>query len=236
MPRVKPDLKRPTCEASPSLDIRHLHREGLLYPGSTFVCTWTSPHGQPLARVDVTVSGEELLLEWKSTSQRILITWTVLPLSPNCRGTRPWFLCPQPTANGEPCGRRCEVLYRSDDSPYFACRICGHLAYACQSESDSARSVRRAGKARLRLARAVHAAAEVVGGRVNLFDPLPVRPPWKCRRVYARLLSAAQHATEACWGLQQPDRPVQGRDAIGRYFPLPEGVIRYRMPASRRRN
>jgi hypothetical protein len=61
----------------------------------------------------------------------------------------------------------------------------------------------------------VHAAPDA-----NLFDLFPARPPWKYRRVYARLLSAAQRAVERCWELQQPGRPTQGRDAKGRHLPI----------------
>ena len=46
------------------------------------------------------------LAEWKSTEQRVSITWT------NCHfgGRRPWFTCSAHT-NGRYCGRRVAVLY-----------------------------------------------------------------------------------------------------------------------------
>ena len=55
------------------------------------------------------------LAEWKSTEQRVSITWT------NCHfgGRRPWFTCSAHT-NGRYCGRRVAVLYLTGKS--FACR------------------------------------------------------------------------------------------------------------------
>ena len=51
------------------------------------------------------------LAEWKSTEQRVSITWT------NCRfgGRRPWFTCSAHT-NGRYCGRRVAVLYLAGES------------------------------------------------------------------------------------------------------------------------
>ena len=76
------------------------------------------------------------LAEWKSTEQRVSITWT------NCHvgGRRPWFTCSAHT-NGRYCGRRVAVLYLAGES--FACRKCYGLAYASQQGGLLFRDLRK---------------------------------------------------------------------------------------------
>jgi hypothetical protein len=100
-------------------------------------------------------------------------------------------------------------LYASGRNPYFACRKCRRLAYAIEQENPRDRSIRRARKARLRLR-----------GSPNLLDELPARPKGMHTHTYARLWGKALIAAERCWGMQRPRRPVQGRDAKGRYLPI----------------
>ena len=81
------------------------------------------------------------LAEWKSTEQRVSITWT------NCHfgGRRPWFTCSAHT-NGRYCGRWLAVLYLTGES--FACRKCYGLAYASQQGGLLFRNLRKAHAAR----------------------------------------------------------------------------------------
>jgi hypothetical protein len=184
-----------------ALDIRYLHREALPHPGQTLHCTW-SRDGKPIASIAVSLTADAVPItfewrprdtgEWTSSPQCLPVTWTALhPLSPHCRGIRPWFLCPQITANGQTCGRRVAVLYASGGRPYFACRKCRRLAYAIEQENPRHRSIRRAQRARLRL-----------GGSPSLLDPLPPRPKGMRTHTYNRLLGKALIAAERWVGLQ----------------------------------
>jgi hypothetical protein len=199
VPRVPAHLKRSTCEGALALDIRYLHR--LLHSGQTFPCTW-SRDGKPIASIAISVTADAVLVtfewrprgvgEWTRSRQCLPVTWTALhPLSPHCRGVRPWFLCPQIAANGQPCGRRVALLYASGGNPYFACRKCRRLAYAVEQETPRDRSIRRAQRARLRL-----------GGSSSLLDPLPSRPKGMHISTYNRLWGKALIAAERWVGLQ----------------------------------
>ena len=121
---------RDTCELYKSIDVRRWRREGRLLAGRQFSWSWTSG-GEPSGTINVRTEVDAVVLiyrvrsflaEWKSTEQRVSITWT------NCHfgGRRPWFTCSAHT-NGRYCGRRVAVLYLAGDS--FACRDCCGLAY-----------------------------------------------------------------------------------------------------------
>ena len=151
--------------------------------------------GTPTARVDVDVTVDAVLLSfvWRQTGtselrrdcQCVPLTWTVLhPLSPHCRGIRPWFLCPEIDEDGQPCGRRVALLY-SGRNPYFGCRKCRRLAYASEQENPRDRSLRRARKARLQLR-----------GTLSLLDPLPARPRYMHMSRYNQLWGKALIAAE----------------------------------------
>jgi len=198
MARVLAGLKRPTCESCLVIDVRHWEREGLLRAGRSFSCTW-SRNGTLTARVDVDVTVDAVLLSfvWRQTGtselkrdcQCVPLTWTALhPLSPHCRGIRPWFLCPKIDGDGQPCGRRVALLY-SGRNPYFACRKCQRLAYAIEQEGPCDRKLRRARKARLRL-----------GASLSLRDPLPPRPKGMHRATYSQLSGKAIIAAERWFG------------------------------------
>src|SRR6516225_8337742 len=138
MPRVPPYLRKQTCERALRIDIR------LLRAGSHFTVDF-SCGGVPIARVDVAVGTDAVQLsfvwcppgasELPRYSQRVAITWTTHHHLPHHRpAAYPWFLCPAVASNGQPCGRRCALLYASVNSPYFACRACRRLAYAVEQE------------------------------------------------------------------------------------------------------
>ncbi len=129
------------------LDIRHMHRKGMLKPNRS--CTWNwLRNGEVLSCIRVSTRQDAVTLTYshkpngKSGERKnypIYIDWT----SCHFGGERPWFLCP---ASG--CGRRVAILYCGG---IFACRHCYNLAYACQSETIHDRELRRVEKIRDRL-------------------------------------------------------------------------------------
>jgi len=136
--------EKETAEDHRALDIRSLHRAGVLVVGRS--CSWE------WKRRDAVVGSigiyiellTRLRLRYQLTRQGqaegkdypVTITWTPCRLG----GNRPWFLCPC-------CGRRVAKLY---SSTLFACRHCLHLNYASQQANkrdraaDRSRSLRNA--------------------------------------------------------------------------------------------
>lgn len=140
---------RGTTNDYQSLDVRRLHREGLLAPGLAFNWTWTSD-GERLASILIRTEAGKVTLSyrhqraghgWQPMEYAVPLDWTAC----NYGGSRPWFLCP---AIG--CGRRVAKLYLGG-SDFFACRHCYRLAYDCQRETDDDRAMRRAETIRRRL-------------------------------------------------------------------------------------
>ncbi len=178
---------RTTCESCPSIDVHRWHREGRLRTGQSFSCSWTYG-GEPSGSISVRTEADAVVLsfqshswgesEWKSTEQRVPITWTMCHLG----GRRPWFLC-SAYAGGRRCGRHVAKLYLGGN-PVFACRHCYGLAYASQQESPSYRGISRARKIRMQL-----------GGSANLMDPFPEKPRRMHWRTYQRL---QERAGELC--------------------------------------
>jgi hypothetical protein len=76
---------RRTCESCRSIDVRRWHRNGALYVGHHFSCSWTWD-GKPSGRVDVRTETDAVVLiyrppgpgaaEWQPFEQRVAITWT----------------------------------------------------------------------------------------------------------------------------------------------------------------
>ena len=88
---------RDTCELYKSIDVRRWRREGRLRAGQQFSWSWTSG-GEPSGTINVHTEADAVVLiyrvrsflaVWKSSEQRVSITWT------NCHfgGRRPWFIC-----------------------------------------------------------------------------------------------------------------------------------------------
>jgi hypothetical protein len=129
------------------LDIRLLHRDGLLAPGRSFSLWWTR-NGETMATVNISSAFERVTLSyrqrdqggtWEEMDYPVRITTTPC----NYGGQRVWWLCP-----GWRCGRRVAVLY---GGAVFACRHCHDLTYRSQREGFGDRSSRRADKLRDRL-------------------------------------------------------------------------------------
>jgi len=180
--------RRSTCEASYSIDVRLLHREGHLNSGQSFSVSW-SVDGELVASIRARAEHDCLALtfdwsragtrEWISVEQPVPIIWTKCHLG----GCRPWFQC-LAYFEGQYCGRRVAKLYIGD-SPVFACRRCHALVYASQREGTGTRALQRAQKIRERL-----------GGSSNLLEPFPEKPPRMHWRTYDRLRELAEIAEQ----------------------------------------
>jgi hypothetical protein len=95
--------KKTTVEECRSLDVRRLHREGLLKPGRLFSWSW-SRAGREVASIGALVEGHDgpervVLLfrrrsgpsaEWEDVREPVELAWTLC----NFGGERPWFICP----------------------------------------------------------------------------------------------------------------------------------------------
>jgi hypothetical protein len=162
---------RPTCETSLSFDLRILRH--LLYPNNQFVCSWTRA-GQPVARVDVTVGVDEVMLEWPGGGQTVALAYTPRHQFPNqpARSVWVWLVCPEAD-----CSRRCKVLYRSGDSSRFACRVCRGLAHAIVRTSPRHRTT-------------------WMQRSLNLVDPAPERGRYVHTRGYTTRLNQALATAE----------------------------------------
>src|SRR5215207_707057 len=156
-----------------SLDVRRLHREGLLKPGRLFSWSWLRA-GQQVASIGALVEGHDgpervVLLfrrrsgpsaEWEDVEEPVEFAWTPC----NFGGERPWFICP-----GAGCGQRVAVLY--GPGRYFLCQHCYDLSYQSQRDTKMYWALHRAQDIRRRL-----------GGSANMMEPFPEKPKgihWK---------------------------------------------------------
>jgi hypothetical protein len=126
-----------TIEDYRALDIRTLHRAGVLVVGWSGNWQW-SRDGEMRARIGVTVESLiRLRLKYQVTTRSqveamdyvVPVAWTPCHLG----GSRPWFGCPS-------CGRRVAKMY---GGAVFACRHCWRLNYASQQASKRDRAADR---------------------------------------------------------------------------------------------
>jgi hypothetical protein len=170
--------KKTTTDECQRVDVRYLHREGLLTPGYWFTLRW-SQAGRESGSIRCAVLGNEkperaILTyrhgsgpggEWEEVREPVPLSWTAC----NFGGERPWFTCP-----GAGCGRRVALLY--GPGRYFLCRHCYDLTYESQRESEMHRALRRAQTIRERL-----------GGSANMRKPFPEKPKGMHWKTYERL-------------------------------------------------
>jgi hypothetical protein len=159
--------KKATTSECQSVDVRHLHREGVLKSGHWFTLRW-SRAGKEAGSIRGAVIGEEKAegvtltyrhrsgpgREWEDVREPVPLTWTAC----NFGGERPWFVCP-----GDGCSRRVAILY--GPGRYFLGRCCYDLVYESQRENAMSRALRRAQNIRERL-----------GGSANMMQPFPEKP------------------------------------------------------------
>lgn len=110
------------------VDIRPLHRRGLLAPGS-----FTTLRGP----VRCLAEERAVVLETPGSWTRVAVVTTPCTFG----GMRPWFACPQ-------CLARAAVLYLVGE---WGCRACHPVSYASQRESAIDRARRRQNKLAARL-------------------------------------------------------------------------------------
>ena len=107
--------KKTTTDECHSVDVRYLHREGLLKPGHWFSLRWSRADretGSIRGAVIRDEKAERVILtyrhrsgpsgEWEDVQEPVPLSWTGC----NFGGERPWFICP-----GTRCGPRVAVLY-----------------------------------------------------------------------------------------------------------------------------
>jgi len=136
------DKEKATVEDHLSLDIRGLHRDGLLHAGNTCNCSWKR-HGEVVGRIGIVTQslsrlrlhyGVETRKETEPKDYSVQITWTPCHLG----GNRPWFSCPC-------CGQRVAKLYLRR---IFACRHCLRLNYESQQANKRDRAADHSWKLR----------------------------------------------------------------------------------------
>jgi hypothetical protein len=171
--------KKTTTGECHSVDVRYLHREGLLKSGRWFSLRW-SRADRETGSIRGVVSGDDrpeqvtllyrhrrgLGSEWEDVREPVELAWTA---ACNFGGQRPWFICP-----GAGCGRRVAILY--GPGKYFLCRHCYDLSYQSQRDNKMYRALHRAQDIRRRL-----------GGSANMLEPFPERPKGMHHDTYMRL-------------------------------------------------
>src|SRR5919107_1398275 len=170
--------KKTTTGECHGVDVRYLHREGLLKPGRWFSLRW-SQADRETGSIRCAVEGIDMPErvrflyrhrsgpgnEWEDVHEPVSLEWNAC----NFGGERPWFVCP-----GAGCGRRVAVLYGL--GKYFLCRHCYDLVYESQREYQMHRALRRAQRTRERL-----------GGSANMTKPFPEKPNGMHWKTYERL-------------------------------------------------
>jgi hypothetical protein len=155
--------KKTTTDECQGIDVRYLHRNGLLEPGHSFSLRWLRADRETGSIGGVSHDDDRVTFfyrhrggsggEWEDVKETVPLEWQAC----NFGGERPWFICP-----GADCGRRVAVLY--GPGRYFLCRHCYDLRYESQREDKMHRALRRAQKIRERL-----------GGSANMMEPFPER-------------------------------------------------------------
>ena len=170
--------KKTTTGESQSVDVRYLHREGLLKSGSWFSLRWSRADretGSIGGVVEGTQPPERVILtyrhrrgpdgEWENLREPVSLSWTAC----NFGGERPWFICPVAG-----CGRRVAILY--GPGKYFLCRRCYDLVYESQRDNAMYRALHKAQAIRERL-----------GGSANMMKPVPEKPKGMHWKTYDQL-------------------------------------------------
>jgi hypothetical protein len=175
--------KKSNTDECQSIDVRYLHRNGLLQPGHSFSLRWSQAGKQNSSIGGVAHDDDRVTFfyrhrrgmggEWEGVKETVPLEWTPC----NLGGERPWLICPEAG-----CGRRVAVLY--GPGRYFLCRYCYDLSYQSQRDNQMYRALHRAQKIRQRL-----------GGSANMTEPFPEKPKGMHWKTYERLWRK-HHAAE----------------------------------------
>jgi hypothetical protein len=167
-----------------SIDLRILHRRGVIRPGRHCGIRWVN--GPQSGELDVRAADNSLILSYEHPKRNsdgwilkhypVQIAWTPC----NYGGRRPWFICP-----GSGCGRRVAILYVDE---MFVCRHCSELVYRSQRQQPYQRALSRAQTIRIKL-----------GGTGSMSQKFPDKPPRLHWRTYERLSAKAEEAAARSW-------------------------------------
>jgi len=131
------------AEQSLPLDVRQMHRAGVLWVGYRGAWKWADSYTEEVvARIGFAAERDGLALSYtldgEPREQFVPLTHT------RCHygGIRPWFTCPVG-------GERAAVLYMN--AGRFACRHCNRVAYLSQSDDLAGRAWRKQTKLERRL-------------------------------------------------------------------------------------
>lgn len=175
-----------TCDDHKRLDIRAIHRRGLLTGRLPFSWQW-SRKGEPCGSIQIWPGDNTVTLHyrirsndaaWTEMQESVSLDWT----APHLGGQRPWFLCPG-------CGRRVAILYLGHSR--FRCRGCLRLVHTVCHETRSDQLLRKAWKLRRRAA-----GSNDTGGGVGDGISKPKGMHW---RTFERLCKQAEIAAGRSW-------------------------------------
>jgi hypothetical protein len=153
--------KKNTSNECHSVDVRYLHRNGLLEPGHYFSLRWSRAGRQTGSIGGVAYRDQVTLLyrhrrgpggEWEDVKETVPLTWTAC----NFGGERPWSICP-----GAGCGQRVAIIY--GPGKYFLCRHCYDLAYQSQGGQQNVPGFTPSPEDQ----------RERLGGSANMMEPFP---------------------------------------------------------------
>jgi len=169
---------RRTVESVLDLDIRELHRAGLI-PGKTLEVTWSRGWSASSVAVSLIDFDNARIISRSPNGRPFSEPVALERTACNYGGARPWWLCPD-------CGRRCALLYLVGER--FRCRCCGELTYTTSQSSRWIRSTRKS----IKLGRRIG----VEAGARRVFKPPGMH--WRTfERLVAEYTAAAVTASEA---------------------------------------
>ncbi len=172
-----------TTDASKSLDIRFMRKNGWLVPGRMGSLSWSS-RGKSTGSISYTVHDDKLELNYNYSSnggESTPITQNVYLEKTHCNygGERLWLQCPH-------CGSRRDVLYLH--GYHFTCRKCADLTYNCQQEQTIDRNYRRARKIRHKLVTDVWKGTHLEFNPDNLSHKPIFKPKGMHQKTFDRLV------------------------------------------------
>ena len=162
---------RLTTNELPSIDVRHLSRQGAMATGLRSTMSWRGGN-----RISIEARETQVVLATGSKHRQVIdLMWTSCTLG----GARVWFRCPA-------CKRRVAILYLGGS---FACRVCHGLYYECQRTRGRC-------SARIKRQRLRHR----LGGSADLLEPFPDKPKRMRHKTYDRLHRQADTLERAYLG------------------------------------
>ena len=165
-----------------SLDLRYLHRNGLLVPGKVSNLWWTRKN-RVLGSFTVTAAADHIIVNCHAQHNEETQVVTLTRMECHLGGTRPFMKCPH-------CDRQVLLLYIA---PYnLRCRHCSRLTYASRNEGKLDLQFRRVRNARSKL-----------GAPADLTVPIESRAKWKHNAKYQRLRLEADLQQEKVFRLMK---------------------------------